>query len=253
MNGDGETLSPCCTTGHLHEGEPTGTYRYINGSQVYFKGPPNGSAENAVLLFTDAMGHGYLNNRLLADNFAANGFFVVMPDLFHGDPIPDIPSAGFDAHKWLRNHGSQQTEPIVRAVIEEMRNHGCRYIAAAGYCFGAKYVMRYLQPGALDAGFIAHPNWFDLDDGLRVQKPLCVVAGENDRVFGSQERRQMEKLLKAAGVPYQMTVYSGVQHGFAVRGDPKNAVEVFAKEQAFNQAIQWFKFHLKAGTKFVSH
>lgn len=62
----------------------------------------------------------------------------------------------------------------------------------------------------------------------------------------------MEKLLKTAEVPYQMTVYSGVQHGFAVRCDPKNAVEVFAKEQAFNQAIQWFKFHLKAGMRFVS-
>ncbi|KAK6853069.1 hypothetical protein PG995_009881 [Apiospora arundinis] len=248
----GETLSPCCTTGHLHDGHPTGSYRYIDGFQVYFKRPPSNSSENAIILFTDAMGHTYRNNRLLADNFAANGFFVVMPDLFRGDAVPDIKSAGFDAHKWMMNHGTQQTEPIVRAVIEEMRKHGCRFIAGAGYCFGAKYVMRYLQEGALNAGFIAHPNWFDSDDALCVKRPLCVVSGEKDEVFTGAHRRLMEKTLKTIDIPYQMTVYSGVQHGFAVRCDPKKATEVFAKEQAFNQAIQWFKFHLNAGTKFVS-
>lgn len=67
---------------------------------MYFKRPPSNSSENAIILFTDAMGHTYRNNRLLADNFAANGFFVVMPDLFRGDAVPDIKSAGFDAHKW---------------------------------------------------------------------------------------------------------------------------------------------------------
>jgi len=35
-------------------------------------------------------------------------------------------------------------------------------------------------------------------------------------------------------------LYSGVEHGFAVRGDVTNKVIKFAKEQAFLQAVTWF-------------
>lgn len=35
-----------------------------------------------------------------------------------------------------------------------------------------------------------------------------------------------------------------VQHGFAVRGDPKVKIEKWSKEQAFYQAVAWFDEHL---------
>lgn len=49
-----------------------------------------------------------------------------------------------------------------------------------------------------------------------------------------------ETLLRALGKPFQISLFSGVAHGFAVRGNLSNKVERFAKEQAFFQAVQWF-------------
>lgn len=41
-----------------------------------------------------------------------------------------------------------------------------------------------------------------------------------------------------------MTVFSGVAHGFAMRGDPADPWQRWAKEAAFQQAVSWFRFHL---------
>lgn len=43
-----------------------------------------------------------------------------------------------------------------------------------------------------------------------------------------------------------MSLFSGVEHGFAVRGDVSKKHVRYAKEQAFYQAVAWFDEHLKA-------
>ena len=40
--------------------------------------------------------------------------------------------------------------------------------------------------------------------------------------------------------PYQINLYSGVAHGFAVRGKLDKLEAKYAKEAAFLQAVQWF-------------
>lgn len=43
---------------------------------------------------------------------------------------------------------------------------------------------------------------------------------------------------------YQITVFGGMSHGFSGRGDMKDPKQKFAKEQAFHQAIAWFREYL---------
>jgi dienelactone hydrolase len=71
-------------------------------------------------------------------------------------------------------------------------------------------------------------------------------AAETDTIFPSEKRHESESILKELGTPYQINLYSGVEHGFAVRCDPTNPVARYAKESAFLQAVQWFKEHLGA-------
>jgi dienelactone hydrolase len=46
------------------------------------------------------------------------------------------------------------------------------------------------------------------------------------------------------GATFQINLYGGVEHGFAARGDMKNPIHKFAKEQAFMQAVAWFNEYL---------
>jgi dienelactone hydrolase len=46
------------------------------------------------------------------------------------------------------------------------------------------------------------------------------------------------------GQPYQINLFSGVEHGFAVRADITEPRIRFAKESAFLQSVAWFKQYL---------
>lgn len=50
--------------------------------ESYVALPDNKQTEVAILLLTDILGHKFNNLQLIADQFAKNGYFVVMPDLF---------------------------------------------------------------------------------------------------------------------------------------------------------------------------
>lgn len=67
---------------------------------------------------------------------------------------------------------------------------------------------------------------------------------ETDAIFPAEERHETEEILTKTGQPYQINLFSGVEHGFAVRADPSKSVLRFAKEQAFLQAVHWFNHYL---------
>lgn len=144
---------------------------------TYFAYPSDKSIENAILILTDVIGHNFINAQLIADQFAAKGYFVVMPDLFKGDAVPLNRPEGFNIMDWVKNHMPQQTEPIIDVVLEEMReNLGCKRIGGVGYCFGGKYVCRYLKLGKLDVGFTAHPTMVEPDELKGIEGPLSIAA-----------------------------------------------------------------------------
>jgi hypothetical protein len=69
---------------------------------------------------------------------------------------------------------------------------------------------------------------------------------ETDGQLPAEKRHESEVILQSINVPYQINLYSGVSHGFAVRGDLSNRLVTYAKEQAFLQAVFWFDEHVKA-------
>lgn len=55
-------------------------------------------------------------------------------------------------------------------------NLGCKRIGGVGYCFGGKYVCRYLKTGQLNAGFIAHPTMVEAGELKGIERPLSIAA-----------------------------------------------------------------------------
>lgn len=96
----------------------------------------------------------------------------------------------------------------------------------------------------IDVGYIAHPSFVEEKELQNIQGPLSISAAEIDTVFTSELRHKSETILGKTGFPWQINLFSGVKHGFAVRGDMDDPKQRHAKEQAFSQAVSWLGTYL---------
>ncbi|KAH8807117.1 dienelactone hydrolase family protein [Xylogone sp. PMI_703] len=237
----------CCFTGFKHEGNPEGEFKSISNVRTYIAYPKDVKVyDNAVLILSDVFGI-FTNSQLLADDFAANGYLAILPDLFGGDQmdIGDFDAGRIDIPNWISKHGPDAVDPIVEAIIQYLREDiGVKKVAAAGYCFGGKYVVRFLKDGKVDTGYSGHPSFITEDELAAIQKPFSISAAEIDQIFTRELRHKSEVILENTGQPYQINLFSGVTHGYAIRADLSKLHNNFAKEQAFLQALAWFRFTL---------
>lgn len=77
---------PDCFTGHQHHGTPKGYMINLHGLQTYVTEPPQGrAAMGIIVIIPDALGIDFVNNKLLADTYAAKGDYkVYLPDFMLG-------------------------------------------------------------------------------------------------------------------------------------------------------------------------
>ncbi|KAH7027940.1 putative cytoplasm protein [Microdochium trichocladiopsis] len=240
----------CCIVGVKHEGTPTGSIIKIGNRDAYLAVPEESKAQAgaAVLYLADIFGI-WQNSKLVADQYAANGYLCVIPDLFNGDQLTTeaMGAPGFDIMKWLGEgsdgknpHTPEAVDPIVVEAINWLKSEkGVTKIASAGYCFGAKPLARHVKDG-INVGFFAHPSFVSEDELKAFNVPLSIAAAEIDNIFTTELRHKSEIILKEKGDPYQINLYSEVEHGFAVRAELSSKQARFAKEQAFIQAVTWF-------------
>ncbi|EDU44594.1 hypothetical protein PtrSN002B_008662 [Pyrenophora tritici-repentis] len=92
------------------------------------------------------------------------------------------------------------------------------------------------------------PNTQLLADAFALSGYLVLIPDvfcETDDIFPAEKRRETEDILKQLSVPYELCLYSHVEHGFGVKGDLSHARAKFAKEQAFRQAVCWMDEYVK--------
>ena len=222
----------------------------VGQHDAYLATPTNAKAERrkdaAILYIPDVLGI-WQNSQLLADEYAENGYTTLVIDIFSGDAIPMNAFPGINLPDWIANgtngvggHTIKEIDPIVKEALAYLKNDlGFQRIGAAGYCFGAKYVVRHFTNG-VDVGYIAHPSFVEEDEVSAVSGPLSIAAAETDSIFTVEKRHKTEELLQKTGQPYQINLYSGVTHGFAVRRSLEKKVERFGKKQAMRQALDFF-------------
>ncbi|KAL5114782.1 hypothetical protein ACEQ8H_007344 [Pleosporales sp. CAS-2024a] len=225
----------------------------VPAGQVQKRSGSSNTSSKAVLHVTDIFGLPLLQNKLLADSFAANGYLVVMPDLFGGDAVSvEEQEAGLRVKsvctnmmgKWFTQHPPAKIDTIIHTTISYMRQElGVSKIAGLGTCFGGKYVPRFLTPtGGIDVGFIAHPsNLVEAEiRAIGTTKAISIAAGTLDASFNATAKAQAERILSAKNVTFQTNTYAGAPHGFAVRVDQNVPQQAYAKQASFVQAVTWF-------------
>ncbi|KAL4760984.1 uncharacterized protein BDW70DRAFT_150413 [Aspergillus foveolatus] len=82
------------------------------------------------------------------------------------------------------------------------------------------------------------------DNRVVYPEPLYLSCSEQDHTFVQESRRTALQILQAGKKTYHLQLFSGVEHGFALRGNMDNAYECYVKEQSLQGIVQWFDFWL---------
>ncbi|CDO69666.1 hypothetical protein BN946_scf184851.g54 [Trametes cinnabarina] len=240
-----------CFKGVRHEGHPEGKIEKIGGVECYVAVPSGDYAKDKVVLFlSDVFGIPLINNKLLVDDFARNGFHTIMPDLFQGDPYPEdaLDRQDFDRESWRARHGPESWQPAVDAVVSAIRAEGAAWIGTTGYCFGAGPAWYLALKGDSNVTVITHPSRLRIPEDLeeyrdKAKAPLFINSCETDAAFPQEAQAKADEVFGdgkfAPG--YERTYWEGCKHGFAVRGDMSDPKVKAGKEGAFEATVKFFK------------
>ncbi|TBU38859.1 alpha/beta-hydrolase [Dichomitus squalens] len=244
------SLCAHCVSGVRHEGTPEGQNQTIGGVEVYVATPTiDYPKDKAILFLTDVFGLPLPNNKLLADDYARNGFKVYAPDLFGDDAVPPDalnPGSSFDLMGWLEKHSVDSKLPIIRQLIAALKTQGITKFAAIGFCYGGRPAFILGFTNEIDVVAVSHPSLLQIPVDLEryaahSKAPLLINACEFDPQFPRSAGQNADELFGGGKFApgYEHTYWEGCTHGFAVRGDLSDPKVKAGREGAFKATVEF--------------
>ncbi|KAJ1263042.1 hypothetical protein BS78_09G154300 [Paspalum vaginatum] len=254
---------PCCTQAEVAAGSTVDddeACELVSGSDLVigegddsvsaylFKAVKNNNG-TGILLLSDIYGFEDSATRDFAYRVACNGYNVLVPDLFRGNPWkPSLPLDGDDIRQWLAGHApdrvSGDIDACTRWLLDEFTAAGVsKKLGVVGFCYGGGRLVEALarDSGAcFSAGVCFYGVPMDASLGDRVAAPVLFVCGDGDPYCTVDTVRELERRARGA----RALVYAGRGHGFAHR--PQSVEEDADAEDAFNAMRGWLHEHLLA-------
>ncbi|KAM2450254.1 hypothetical protein PS1_020244 [Malus domestica] len=214
----------------------------LGGLNVYVAGSPN--SKLAIFLISNVFGYRVPNLRKLAENIAAAGFFVLVPDFFYGDPFV------YDNNRplavWLQDHGTDKGFEDAKSIINALKGKGVSAIGAAGFCWGAKVVTELAKSDFIQAAVLLHPSFVTLDDIQEVKVPIAIQGAEIDDYSPPELVKQFEQMLAAKPeVDSFVKIFPKAEHGWTMSYNVEDEEAVKRAEEAHRNTLAWFVKHVK--------
>ncbi|OBZ68685.1 Protein AIM2 [Grifola frondosa] len=208
-----------CISGSVHTGTPTGTEITLASLSTYAVGDE--SSKRIIVMGADIFGWKMVNARLLADEYAARGFRVLVPDLFDGyelpqwtlsanDPANEAPTLfqRFIARPIslfilvpfvLRHTQPNQTAKLTALAAHLREAHPDAKIGYVGFCWGGRYALTL--NALFDATVAAHPSLVKYPAELAaIKKPISFAIAAADPHYDAAKGKDTEKRLKEKGL-----------------------------------------------------
>ncbi|CDO76700.1 hypothetical protein BN946_scf184975.g9 [Trametes cinnabarina] len=254
---------PDCVSGSVHAGTPQGSEAKVGGIDAYVVG--DADSQRVIVFGCDVFGWRFVNNRLLADEYASHGFRVVVPDFFNGWELPRwtlnandpaqgskslftrlvlVPLSLFILVPWVLRNLPRQVSAISTVTAALRAQTPSAKVGYVGFCWGGRFAIS--QNHQFDATVAAHPSLVKFPAELDgIKKPFSLAVAANDPHFGRERAEETERILKKRGLTdVEVVVYEGVQHGWTARANLADPVQKKAREDAVKQVVNWFGKHL---------
>lgn len=147
-----------------------------------------------------------------------------------------------DLGAFLKRNSKDVRGPEIIRFAESLKSSYSR-IGAIGYCYGgwAVFHLGSNSKSLVDCISTAHPSMLEKQDIANVNVPTQIIAPEFDYMFTEELKAYSLEALPKTDVAYDYQYFPGLEHGFAIRGDPRNQGERGGMERAKNAASLWFR------------
>lgn len=216
-----------------------------------YEARPAGKIKGGLIVIEEVWGlTDHIKN--IADRFAAEGYYVVSPELLsethikeHADTLMlDLfnPEKRNEAQPKLRELMAPMREPDfgektlarAKACFDHLydKPETRQWVAVTGFCFGGSYsfALATAEPRLKAAvPFYGHANLEDPAALQRIACPILAFYGEKDENL-MKSLPELKDKLAAAGVDFTAQVYSGCGHAFFNDTNPFAYNEAAAKD-----------------------
>ncbi|KAJ6839873.1 carboxymethylenebutenolidase-like protein isoform X2 [Iris pallida] len=206
-----------------------------------------------VLLLSDIFGFEDSSTRDFAYRVACNGYNVLVPDLFRGNPWKKgQPFTEFE--QWLTRHPPSMVAKDIDAstkwLIDEFAAAGIsKKLGIIGFCYGGGKLVETLardRQAHFGTGVCFYASGVDTSLAKDLRVPILFISGDKeDDVCPVNRLREMEKCIDGSRV----VVYYGRGNGFVHRPDSQE--EDGDAEDAFAITRSWLHDILIASKNLV--
>ncbi|MGC5165627.1 dienelactone hydrolase family protein [Luteimicrobium sp. DT211] len=209
--------------GHTSAGGTTRCEGYVAWDDALWDDPA-AAPRPAVLLVHDWLGVGptvqaraHMLARLGYVAFAADVYGIDGRPASHGD-APAVAGRYYEHVALLRARLHAAYEWLVaQPAVDAGR------VVAAGYCFGGSGALELARTGADLRGTVAfHARLVthDPSDAAEIRGRVLVLGGGDDAVVPDDAVHAFTDELRAAGVPWEVTLYGGAPHAYTIADQP---------------------------------
>lgn len=197
------------------------TVDYTSGDMALegYKAAAKGTSKGLVLVIHDWDGLTEYE-RKRADMLADMGYDAFAVDLYGKGNRPTETGAKKAETGKLYNDREKMRTLILSGLAVARKMHAGKAIVM-GYCFGGAAVLELARSGKASdiAGYATFHGGLATPDGQSYSKdtpPLFIAHGGADTSITMETVADLSKQLEAAGVTYEIEVYSGAPHAFTV-------------------------------------
>ncbi|XP_065880796.1 uncharacterized protein [Euphorbia lathyris] len=194
-----------------------------------------------ILLLSDIFGFEDSSTRDFAYRVACNGYNVLVPDLFRGDPWSKERS-GTTLEKWI---AAQEPSRVAKDITAAAKWMADKFLAAGiskklgiiGFCFGGGRVIEVLSRDggvSFGVGVSFYGTRMDTSLASTIKVPVLLISGDNDPLCSVDVLKSMEESMDDGS---KVVIFERREHGFAHR--PNSPVEDTDAEQAFLIMRNW--------------
>jgi carboxymethylenebutenolidase len=186
----------------------------------YVARPKQAAAHPGLLVFQEALG-GNHHIRDVAERFAALGYVVIAPELFHRTAPPGFEASYADFPAVIEHYQAVAAEADVRSAYEWLRSNPrakASEISCVGFCLGGRILFIANSTVPLRAAVSFYGGGIApglLDGASKFEAPsLLFVWGGLHRHITLEQRRAVIEALSAHQKIYVNTEFSRADHGF---------------------------------------